>query len=124
MYADGSMTTMKVIIMVLDLGSSQMVTDRMVVPRGEMESSTNLVRAEDIRVSGTVQTADSHYVVPISVTNSGTTCFAKGIGKHAENIGRLPKEDRKTRCKNAEGNRIGRTVFKVWLYFSEANWGL
>ena len=49
LYAEGSPTTMKVTITVLDLGSSPMVTGKVVVPRGEIESPVNPVRVEAIR---------------------------------------------------------------------------
>lgn len=48
LYAEGSLTTIKVNIIVLDLGSLPMVTHRMVVPRGEAESPVNPIRAEVI----------------------------------------------------------------------------
>lgn len=50
LYAEGGLTTMKVTMTILDLGSSAMVIDKVVVPRGEMESLVNPMRVEAMGV--------------------------------------------------------------------------
>lgn len=50
LYAEGSLTTVKVTMTVLDLGPSLMVIGKVVVPRGEMDSPINSVRVEAMGV--------------------------------------------------------------------------